>query len=227
MEEEGGPRFSVIRYGPMHMAVDTNLEVARLALEEGRLRDAGDAVVTLATKLWQLYDGHQHMLNRWHKRLIAGCLELLPRVSTEFQKEVFVKLVTFADQFNEPGMTPTLPYRFFLCPVHDLVERGAAFESTSIDPHFALFSRDLRLPSGRVRLSYKAKTLAGALESPSLYWDDGRGYSEDTRLPLAHGPLRDASVEIALPSNVRRLRFDPASAPGVFEIGDFLITPLH
>jgi wyosine [tRNA(Phe)-imidazoG37] synthetase (radical SAM superfamily) len=227
MQPEAGPRFLISRYGQMHSTVDANIDIAQMALEQGRIADAGNALVAFATKLWQLYEGRYGMLGRLHKRLIARCLALLPRVSPEAQRDAFVKLVTFADQFDDPTPARLLPHPCFLYPVSDLIDHGPVLESTGIDPFFVVFSRKLKLPSGRVRISYDCKTHGGRLEDPTLYLDDGRGYTEDNRISLAHGPLQDYSAEIVLPGNLKNLRFDPANGPGVFEIRNFLITPLN
>lgn len=227
MQQSGGPRFLISRFGQMHSTVDANIDIAQIALEQGRIADAGNALVAFATKLWQLYAGRYDLLGRLHKRLIARCLALLPRVSPEAQRDAFVKLVTFADQFDDPTPARLLPHQCFLYPVSDLIDHGNVLESTGTDPFFAVFSRRLKLPAGRVRISYECKTHDGRLENPTLYLDDGRGYTEDNRISLAHGPLQDYSAEIALPGNLKNLQFDPANGPGIFEIRNFLITPLN
>ena len=105
--------------------------------------------------------------------------------------------------------------------LNQLVEQSPGiWQSTGDDPNFAL-----QLPAGGLRAGWHVVELqmrigAGEAISPSIYPDYGNGISEATRIALTLA-LDDAGrggQVVCFNEGVRSIRFDPATAPAVFEL---------
>ena len=183
-----------------------------------------EALVAFANKLWRLYQSRTDMIIPSHYKLACRAIALLPWLSTPAQRDVALKLSCFVAR----GGADFLPQKQFLLAVHhaELIDQDT-YRSVGNDPSFLLISDNLKCVSGKVKISFNAKVIEGELTGPCLYVDTGAGFYEDLRLVISDGPLADCEREIVIPAGARRLRFDPGSSPGRFQVSNFKIAPVQ
>lgn len=205
--------------------LDANLIIARAHLAEGRRQESGGALVSLATKLWRLYEARYDMLTSAHSDLVRQVLELLPLVPGAYQRETFLKLECFAAYYSSgtSGQQTLFAY-----PIQHLEAdpEGNVYTSIGNDPCFILFSDSLAAPHGEFRFSFQAEGIDGNLENPRLYFDLGEGFSEADSVLLTPGTLRTCDVRLRLPPEVKRLRLDPGSDRARFRLSDIAFEPI-
>ena len=108
-----------------------------------------------------------------------------------------------------------------LRPANALEPDGAYWISTGNDPYFIVESSG-RQPSGWCLLRFDARADSGEL-SPTLYIDDGAGFSQASIRQLPVEAAGSGGVLIHLPQAVRSLRLDPMTSPGRFELKSFSV----
>ena len=99
------------------------------------------------------------------------------------------------------------------------------YRAVTSTPHVVISSRRGRLPRGWVRVDYEVHSKR--IVAPYLFFDDGKGFRESTRLRLPPARNGVGSVVVRLPDVVTGLRFDPVSYLGEFELGAIHITELN
>jgi O-antigen biosynthesis protein len=99
------------------------------------------------------------------------------------------------------------------------------YRAVTSTPHMVISSRHGRLPRGWVRVDYEVHTKR--IVAPYLFFDDGKGFREATRLRLPPARAGVGSVVVRLPDVVTGLRFDPVSYLGEFELGALRVTELN
>jgi O-antigen biosynthesis protein len=116
-------------------------------------------------------------------------------------------------------------FQFDLAPNSQLSAVGESHKWRAIgnDPSFALKPVGGAFPAGWVLIKV---SMHGSDESlaPKLYYDAGRGMSEDTAVTLSigpHGPLHEL---VKLPRGIRSMRWDPMDGVGEFIQGPILIS---
>lgn len=107
-------------------------------------------------------------------------------------------------------------------PMHDVKPVGDGFESTGGDPAFRLRSHRGAMPGGWCIVSYRIVNSSAPL-IPSLYVDDGSGFSELRTIRLPAGATGLVQQLVLLPPSIAGLRFDPTNRPAQFMITDFAI----
>lgn len=106
-------------------------------------------------------------------------------------------------------------------PEVDYDASSGGYCSTGNDPQLMIKPIWGGLPNGWVELSLKISAEPGVRIRPLIYVDDGKGFSERTKVELRFVPGRDSKQLILLPRQVRALRFDPLTSPGRFAIETF------
>ena len=99
------------------------------------------------------------------------------------------------------------------------------YRAETSTPHMVIASRRGRPPRGWVRVDYKIGSKR--VVAPFLFFDDGDGFREATRLRLPPARAGAGSVVVRLPDVVAGLRLDPVNFIGEFELGDIRMTELN
>jgi GT2 family glycosyltransferase len=99
------------------------------------------------------------------------------------------------------------------------------YQAETSTPHMVIASRRGRPPRGWVRVDYKIS--AKRLVAPFLFFDDGEGFREATRLRLPPIGAGAGSAIVHLPDVVTGLRLDPVNFIGEFELGSIRVTELN
>ena len=99
------------------------------------------------------------------------------------------------------------------------------YRAETSTPHMVIASRRGRLPRGWVRVDYEIRSKR--IVAPFLFFDDGDGIREATRLRLPPARAGAGSVVIRLPDEVTGLRLDPVNFIGEFELGNIRMTELN
>lgn len=112
-----------------------------------------------------------------------------------------------------------------LIPQNDLRRDGDWWISTGDDPYFFLNFEHHRLPSGWnvVKLDAEADGLS---LTPVLYFDDGKGFSQQATRHISTWNGRSEGSLIRLPAGLRALRLDPLNGFGRFRINALTIEPV-
>jgi GT2 family glycosyltransferase len=110
-----------------------------------------------------------------------------------------------------------------LIPQHDLRREGEWWVSTGDDPYFLLTLGQGKWPAGWsvIRVSAEAD---GIPLTPTLYFDDGSGFSGATMRNISNDRAEGSLVR--LPAGLRALRLDPISGRGRFRIKTLTIEPI-
>jgi wyosine [tRNA(Phe)-imidazoG37] synthetase (radical SAM superfamily) len=197
--------------------------------KESRLLGAVDseaaalALMSYATKLRRLYGEKTQLLVTSHYKLACRAMELLPLLPVDSRGEIAAMLSGFVRNSIESS----LPQTQLLVPVMHLNEiKYGLYEVTGDDPIFVLYAERLKMPMGKVQISYSALIIEGDLRDPELFFDMGEGFNAIQSFDLGRGPLADCNKVLFLPNGVRRLRFDPCRSEGKFQISNFRITGL-
>ena len=111
-----------------------------------------------------------------------------------------------------------------LRPANALEPDGSWWISTGNDPYFIVESSG-RQPSGWCLLRFDARADSGAL-SPTLYIDDGAGFSQANIRQLPVEAAGSEGVLVHLPQAVRSLRLDPMTSTGRFQLKSFSLRPI-
>lgn len=129
-------------------------------------------------------------------------------------------------QLGEPGRWLDRKLNFTMLPCTDIKIGKGEFKWQSVgnDPAFMLKRRGAN-PQGWYMLSVKVSSSSARLNG-KLYVNYGEGISETTaiRVPLKHGSL--VKKVCYFPSNVKSIRFDPATEPCKFDVESFELSKL-
>jgi hypothetical protein len=179
------------------------------------------ALMSYATKLRRLYGEKAQLLVTSHYKLACRAMGLLPSLQVDSRGEIAAMLSGFVRN----SIDSALPQTQLLVPVMHLNEvKYGLYEVTGNDPIFVLYAEKLKMPMGKVRMSYSARIIEGDLRDPELFFDMGEGFNAIQCFDLGKGPLVDCDKVLFLPNGVKRLRFDPCRSEGKFEISNFQIT---
>lgn len=114
-----------------------------------------------------------------------------------------------------------------LIPQNDLRREGEWWVSTGDDPYFLIELASHRVPTGWnvIRLDAEAEA-EGQVLTPTLYFDDGSGFSQDATRHVATCKSRPDGSLVRLPARLRALRLDPLSGRGRFKINALTFEPI-
>ncbi len=132
-------------------------------------------------------------------------------------------------------MTPAAaPGRIALSlrPLHHLEQEHAVdgrdrWSAVGVDPQFRVSHRDgERFDAGWYLLELELHVEEGYLDNPCFYPDYGQGSGDQARVPIPkpETPYATLRTVVRFDHDVRRLRFDPSTAPCVFQIGTMRLT---
>jgi GT2 family glycosyltransferase len=99
------------------------------------------------------------------------------------------------------------------------------YQAESSNPYMVIASHRGQPPRGWARVDYKID--AKRLVTPFLFFDDGGGFREATRLKLPPIGAGAGSAIVRLPEVVTSLRLDPVDFIGEFELGYIRVTELN
>jgi GT2 family glycosyltransferase/2-polyprenyl-3-methyl-5-hydroxy-6-metoxy-1,4-benzoquinol methylase len=99
-------------------------------------------------------------------------------------------------------------------------DRGT-FESAGENPSLLLRSRRTGFPRGWVLVDVELSSEVTSFAPPSLYVDQGHGFSESSKIALPRSRAGRVQGMIRLPETVTGLRLDPLDRPGGFTLGSF------
>lgn len=190
-------------------------EVARLVDENAALSalNAEQAQVVAA----QAADVAAHRQAVRHYRSVVDAL--YASTSWKFSRPVRV-LGRMTERLR--GFYRSRRHDMTLEPLQDVTVKGDGFESTGGDPAFFLRSHRGATPGGWCIVSYRIVNSSVPL-IPSLYVDDGSGFSELRTIRLPAGATGLVQQLVLLPPTIAGLRFDPTNRPAQFTVTDFSI----
>ncbi len=114
-----------------------------------------------------------------------------------------------------------------LKPMHDITPKRSAndgvWTSTGDDPQFYFSLPNVRTPSGWYMVAIEVAGPA-ARDEARIYIDEGEGFSESASFSIPYHSQQLSKRLIKVPSDTKRLRFDPLGNIGEFTVSEFSLT---
>jgi O-antigen biosynthesis protein len=173
-----------------------------------QLSDKDTQVVELQGEITRLHQNFRHIGSTWSWRLTRP-FRGLARIGTGIL-----------------GSLNMLSHEMLPMTFHQMRRAGPGrYRAETATPHMVISSRRGRPPRGWVRVDYEIRSKR--IVAPFLFFDDGDGFREATRLRLPPARAGAGSVVVRLPDVVTGLRLDPVNFIGEFELGDIRMTELN
>jgi O-antigen biosynthesis protein len=173
-----------------------------------QLSDKDTQVVELQGEITRLHQNFRHIGTTWSWRLTRP-FRGLARVAT-----------------GVLGSLNMLSHEMLPMTFHQMRRAGPGrYRAETSTPHMVISSRRGRPPRGWVRVDYEIRSKR--VVAPFLFFDDGDGFREATRLRLPPARAGAGSVVVRLPDAVTGLRIDPVNFIGEFELGNIRMTELN